>query len=80
MNESYHIWGIHLVYWSLAGMFIFWIFAIPRYLSFQQKKRGPDLDILNKRLASGEIQINEYLEKKKKLKNIKPIKSQPIKP
>lgn len=80
MDEGYHFWGIHLVYWSLGLLFIFWIFAIPQYLSFQQKKSETDLDILNKRLAYGEIQIKEYLEKKKGIKTVKSTKSHPMKP
>jgi putative membrane protein len=71
MDADYHFWGIHLVYWSLCLLFIFWIFAIPQYLSFKQKKRETDLDILNERLASGEIQIKEYLENKKGIKTVK---------
>ncbi len=69
MYDGYHFWGMHLVWWFLWVMFIFWIFATPYYVPFQQKKNSSPLDILKRRFASGEIQIEEYREKKKVLES-----------
>jgi len=44
---------------------LFWIFALPYDIPFQRKRKDSALDILKRRLASGEISNEEYLEKKK---------------
>lgn len=70
MNEGYHFGGMHLFWWFLWVMFILWIFATPYYVPFQQQKKGSPLDILKRRFASGEINTEEYQEKKKILDSI----------
>ena len=69
MYDGYHFWGMHLIWWFVWLMFIFWIFATPYYVPFQQKKKDSPLDILKRRLASGEIKTEEYQEKKKILES-----------
>lgn len=64
MYEGYHAWGMHLVWWFVWLIFIFWIFATPYDIPGQRKKKDSPLDILKKRFASGEIDNNEYQEKK----------------
>ena len=70
MYEGYHFWGMHLIWWVIWLMFIFWIFGTPYYVPFQEKKRDTPLDILQKRLASGQITNEEYQEKKKLLQSV----------
>jgi len=50
---------------------LFWIFATPYDIPGQRKKKDPPLDILKKRFASGEINKEEYEEKKKILESAK---------
>jgi len=50
-------------------MLIFWIFATPYDIPGQRKRKDSPLDILQKRFASGEIQNEEYQEKRKILEN-----------
>lgn len=44
---------------------LLWIFASPYSILGQRAKKDTPLDILKKRLASGEISNEEYQEKKK---------------
>jgi putative membrane protein len=46
-------------------IFIFWIFATPYNIPGQRAKKDTPLDILNKRFASGQIDKEEYKEKKR---------------
>jgi putative membrane protein len=46
---------------------LFWIFALPYNIPGQRSKKETPLDLLNKRLASGQISNEEYLEKKQLL-------------
>jgi putative membrane protein len=62
-----HFGGMHLIWWILWLIFIFWIFAIPYDIPGQRKKKETPLDILKKRYAAGEINKNEYEEMKKTL-------------
>jgi len=65
--ENYHFWGMHLVWWFVWGILIFWIFATPYNIPGQRTKKDSPLDILKKRFASGQINKEEFLEKKKLL-------------
>ena len=69
MYDGYHFGGMHLIWWFIWVMFLFWIFATPYDIPGQQKKKDSPLDILRKRLASGQITNEEYLEKKKILES-----------
>lgn len=60
-----HFGGMHLIWWILWLIFIFWIFAIPYDIPGQRKKKETPLDILKKRYAAGEINKTEYEEMKK---------------
>ena len=66
--DGYHFWGMHVVWWFIWIIFLFWIFATPFYVPFQEKKRDSPLDILKKRFASGQITETEYQERRKILK------------
>jgi putative membrane protein len=67
MHAGYHVWGMHLLWWIVWVTVIFWIFATPYDIPGQRKKKDSPLHILQKRLASGQITDEEYLEKRKLL-------------
>jgi putative membrane protein len=56
---------MHLIWWFIWCIFLFWIFALPYDIPGQRAKKNTPLDILKKRYASGEITKEEYQEKKK---------------
>lgn len=58
-------WGMHIIWWVIWVIFIIWIFTSPWDIPGQRKKKDSPLDILKKRFASGEINKEEYEEKKK---------------
>jgi len=61
--ENYY-WGMSFFWWIIWGGLLVWIFAIPYDIPFQRNKKSSPLDILQKRFASGEINKEEYYEKK----------------
>lgn len=65
MFETNYFWGMHLTWWVLWMILIIWIFAIPYDIPGQRRKKDSALDILQKRFAAGEINSQEYHEKKK---------------
>ncbi|MBR9832399.1 SHOCT domain-containing protein [bacterium] len=66
--EGYHFGGMHLFWWIIWVVIIFWVFAIPDDIPWQRKKNAP-IDILKKRLAAGVIDSQEFEERKKVLIN-----------
>jgi len=70
LYDGYHFWGMHLIWWFIWIVLLFWIFATPYYVPGQQRKNDSPLYILKKRFASGQITTAEYLEKKKLLEEI----------
>lgn len=68
LYEGYHFWGMHLLWWFIWVMVFFWIFATPYGIPGQGHKKDSPLDILQKRLALGQITNQEYKEKKDILK------------
>ncbi len=67
MYNGYYFGGMHLVWWFIWLIFIFWIFFTPWNIPGDQRKRESPLEILQRRLASGEITKEQYLELKKQL-------------
>ncbi len=65
MYYGYHILGMHLTWWFIWGILMFWVFATPYNIPGQRTKRNSALDILQKRFANGEIRTEEYHEMKK---------------
>lgn len=63
-DENYQFWGMHFVWWILWLVFLFWIFATPYNIPGQRTQKDTALDLLDKRLASGEISKDEYQELK----------------
>lgn len=68
--EGYHVWGMHLFWWSVWIIFFFWLFATPYGIPGQRKKKDSPLEILQQRYASGQITNQEYQEKKRMLSAI----------
>jgi putative membrane protein len=66
--EGYHFWGMHLFWWIIWVIILFWIFAIPNDIPGQRQKKESNLDILKRKYASGEFSTQEYLERKENLK------------
>ena len=64
MYNGYHFGGMHFIWWLIWIMFLLTIFASPYEISGQRSRRQSPLDILQNRLASGQITNEEYQEKK----------------
>ena len=69
MFYSNSYWGMNFIWWIIWMIMIFWIFATPYNIPGQRTKKDSPLDILQKRFASGQINNDEYQEKKKILEN-----------
>ena len=69
MYDGYHFWGMHLTWWFIWVILIFWIYATPYRIPGQRMKKDSPLDILQRRFANGEIKTDEYQEKKKIIEN-----------
>lgn len=65
--SQYHFAGMHLVWWFVWALFIFWIFVTPYDIPGQRSKKDSPLDVLKKRFASGQISKEEYIDMKKTL-------------
>lgn len=65
MHGGYHFFGMHLFWWLFWILFIFILFGIFKPVPKSRAKEDSPLDILKKRLASGEITTEEYQEKKR---------------
>ncbi|MEO6302586.1 MAG: SHOCT domain-containing protein [Bacteroidia bacterium] len=62
--DGYHFFGMHLIWWFVWVMLLFWIFATPYEIPYQMKKKNSALHILQKRFASGQINKEQYQEPK----------------
>jgi len=58
-NAAKKVWGL------VWGILLFWIFATPYNIPGQRTKKDTPINILKKRLDSGQINNDEYQEKKK---------------
>lgn len=66
MHDGY-FWGMHFFWWIFLVILFIWIFVTPWNIPGQRTKKDTPLDILKKRFARGEIDKEEYEEKKKVL-------------
>ena len=62
--NGYYFGGIHLIWWFIWFVVVFWIFATPYNIPGQRNKRESPLEILRKRYAAGLITTEEYMEKR----------------
>lgn len=61
-----HFWGMHLIWWAIWIILIIVIFFIP--WSFGRESPGDSaLDVLRERYARGEIDKDEFEERKRVL-------------
>ena len=60
----YHFWGMHLIWWFIWLVFIFWVFATPYDIPGQRPKKDSPLEILRKRFEAGQITKENYQEHK----------------
>ena len=67
--DGYHYEGMHLVWWFMWEILLFWIFATPYDIPGQRRRKDSPLDVLQKRFASGQITSQEYQASKKTLEN-----------
>jgi len=67
--NGYPYWGMDIIWWFIWFVFLFWIFATPYPVPFERRKKESARDILDKQLASGQINRQEYMEKKKLIEN-----------
>nr|WP_026707180.1 membrane protein [Flavobacterium sp. 14A] len=65
--NNYSYVGMHLIWWFVWMVLLFWIFASPFNIPGQRARKDTPLDVLKKRLASGEIGREKYQEIKKTL-------------
>ncbi|TDE18116.1 SHOCT domain-containing protein [Dyadobacter psychrotolerans] len=64
MYNGYSFWGMHMLWWIIWMVMLFWIFATPYNIPGQKRTAGSPLDILQKRFAAGKISNAEYQETK----------------
>ena len=64
MYEGYDYGGMHLIWWVLWMIVLFWIFATPYRIPGQRSRKYTPLDLLKTRFVNGEIDEVEYREKK----------------
>lgn len=64
LYDGYNAYGMHLIWWFIWGILLFWIFATPYDIPGQRRRRSSPLDLLRTRLASGQITPEQYKEQK----------------
>lgn len=65
--HGYNFGGMHIIWWFIWMIFIFWIFFTPWNIPGNRRTKDTPLEILQKRYAAGKITTEEYLEQKKLL-------------
>ena len=69
MFYNNYYWGMHFFWWILWILMLAWIFVVPYDIPYQRRRKDSPLDILQKRFAAGEIDANEYSQKRKIIEN-----------
>jgi len=62
--ENYNFIGMHFGWWLFWGIIIFWIFATPYDIPGRRLNKNSPIEILKRRLASGEITSEDYQKMK----------------
>lgn len=70
MYSGYNFGGMHLIWWIIWMVFIFWTFFTPWNIPGNRRIKDSPLDILKRRYAAGEITKEQYLEQKKVLEQV----------
>lgn len=58
------VWGMNFIWWFIWILLLIWLFATPWYFPGRPRKKDTPMDILNERLAKGEIEKAEFEEKR----------------
>ena len=66
--NDFHFLGMNIIWWFIWLILLIWIFAIPYDIPGQRKQKDFPLNILNKRLAHGEISMVQFEELKSIIK------------
>jgi putative membrane protein len=64
-NYNNYFGGMHFFWWVIWIIIIIWIFVTPWDIPGQRRKKDTPMEILKKRFANGEINKEEFEEKKK---------------
>lgn len=67
MYDDGNFYGMHLIWWFIWIVLLIWVFLTPWGYRGRRRKEETSLDILKKRYASGEINKEEYEERKQVL-------------
>ncbi len=67
MYDDGNFYGMHLIWWFIWIVLLIWVFLTPWGYRGRRGKEETPLDILKKRFASGEINKEEYEERKQVL-------------
>lgn len=70
-NDGGHFWGMHWLWWCIFLLIILFILFFPWPAKNRANQEETPLEILRKRYAKGEINKEEYEERKKVLENEK---------
>jgi putative membrane protein len=70
-NDGGHFWGMHWMWWGTVILIILLVIFIPWSARKSNNEKETPIDILKKRYAKGEINKEEYRERKKVLENEK---------
>ena len=65
--HGYNFGGMHVIWWFIWMIFIFWIFFTPWNIPGNSRTKDTPLEILQKRYAAGKITTEQYLEQKELL-------------
>lgn len=64
-DNSYHFFGMHLLWWIIILIIVLLAILLFYRSNGQKSKIDSPLDILKRRLASGAISKEDFIEKKK---------------
>jgi putative membrane protein len=67
--DNYNFFGMHLGWWFIWAIMLFWIFATPYDIPGQRPRRNSALEVLKRRFANGQINKEEYLESKEMIES-----------
>lgn len=67
--DNYNFFGMHLGWWLIWAIMLFWIFATPYDIPGQRPRRNSALEVLKRLFAAGQINKEEYLESKEMIES-----------
>ncbi len=73
MFYEYHFFGMHMLWWMFWIFLLFVLFGWFEPVPKKRIRRDTPLDILQRKLAAGEITIDDYNEKKRILESDMPM-------